>query len=83
MIEEIVTGHLQPQEKIVIRELMDRVTVTDDQLIYALYGDDPDGGPLNVEGSIKVRMSFIRKKLIEGWRIGHVRAHVWQLTWKG
>ncbi|MDB5371800.1 MAG: hypothetical protein JWP04_442 [Belnapia sp.] len=40
--------------------------VTHDALTFAVYGDDPDGGPADAEGTIKVMLSKMRGKFAPG-----------------
>lgn len=37
--------------------------VTRERIEGVLWGDDPDGGPLNAEGQVRVYVHFIRRKL--------------------
>lgn len=39
------------------------------KLIDVLWGDDPEGGPLNVEKNLNVQITYLRKALPEGWII--------------
>ena len=41
----------------------DQNDVTVEEIIDHLYKDDPEGGPLNAEGYIRVLISDLRKKL--------------------
>lgn len=48
--------------------------VTVDRLVFAVYGDDVDGGPENATGTVRQFIWRIRKRLTEyGWSIPPAR----------
>lgn len=50
-------------------------------LIDAVYGDRPDGGPLNAAGCLKVRITSLRPKLASsGWTIENKHSLGYRLT---
>ena len=38
--------------------------VRHERIEYAIWGDDPDGGPLEMRRNVSVRMHFLRRKLL-------------------
>lgn len=50
-------------------------------LVDAVYGDRPDGGPLNAANCLKVRISYLRPKLASfGWGIENKHSLGYRLT---
>ncbi|MGI9489293.1 MAG: helix-turn-helix domain-containing protein [Geminicoccaceae bacterium] len=55
---------LRPSEAVLMSRLMGaKGFVTMNDLIDALYGMEPDGGPLTADECVRVNMSRIRRKL--------------------
>jgi DNA-binding response OmpR family regulator len=62
-------------QKRILEALRERQTVTPDNLIHALWADDPDGGPEGARRCLDVHLCNIRKKLKRHklpWRLVNV-----------
>jgi DNA-binding response OmpR family regulator len=70
-------AYLTQHQARIAREILDRGEATRSQIMEAVYGDDPDGGPLTAEKCIKVHMVKLRRALAPGLRL-HNR---YQIGW--
>lgn len=73
--------NLPRRRRQIFEKLVERpagVSVKD--LIWHLYGDDPDGGPVDAEGCVDSHISYLRKALMPyGWAIPRRRYGVVRL----
>jgi DNA-binding winged helix-turn-helix (wHTH) protein len=66
---------LTHEQKILLR-LVHGELVAKEDLLDLLYGDRPDGGPMNAEQCMKVSMMALRERLRrDGWDIETVRCY--------
>lgn len=63
---EPVTGH----QGTILRALHSGPKSTQD-LVDALYGADPEGGPVNAITNVRVHIFYLKRKLIPGWAIDY------------
>jgi DNA-binding winged helix-turn-helix (wHTH) protein len=52
-----------PQQRIIAWRLALQRNVNQNELITALWGNDPDGGPFNAKAIIKTQISHLRQRL--------------------
>jgi len=78
LLENITTGGLQPQERVILRDLLDRPFCSWEQLGSTLYltCDDP---PLREGKFISAIVGRIRQKLRDDWVIVNMRAQGYYL----
>lgn len=80
LLGEVCRGHLQPQEAVVLRHLLDRGAASREQLIRALYGHRADGGPLYAHKLVDFYIYRVRRRLAPGWRLMRNGFDCWRLT---
>ncbi len=60
---------LTEREAIVLRELLTLPRVSRDRLTDQLWGDNPDGGPVNANTELYKIVTTLRPKLFDGFEI--------------
>ena len=69
---------LGPQERMLLRHLIDRDYMRMDEAIDLLWSHCEDGGPLWSETQVKVKIFYIRRRLLPGW---YIETH-YRLGWR-
>ena len=56
----IIKGNLRPTQRIIAWQLVKGGLLSSDELIHAVYGNKPDGGPLNANYIITLYIHYLR-----------------------
>lgn len=67
LLGEVLNWPLPHQAQVLLRELIDRGPRRTRDLVRALWGHDPDGGPLCPENAVRVHIVSIKRALRNGW----------------
>jgi len=79
LLKEVCRNHLRKNEMIFLRELITWETVSMERIVEVLYGDDPEGGPLNAKMGIHRLIFDLRRKIKKDWKIINVRTELYSL----
>ncbi len=69
-------------QAVILRELIDNDRALIERLIFCLWGQDADGGPLCAHRIIHLHISHLRKRLRPGWRIVNRHGQAYELVYQ-
>lgn len=77
LLSQVVVCNVKGQQAIVLRELIDRGSARGERLVDILWGDDPNGGPLDIQRNVVRIVSTLRLNLCPKWRIVVGQGRYW------
>ncbi len=69
-----------PQEKILLRHMIDCGRISMESAIGLLWGGHEDGGPLGAANQVITLMHYIRRRLRPGWALTNHHRKEWHLV---
>ena len=69
-------------QAIILRELIDNGRASLERLLFCVWGQDADGGPLYAQRIIHIHISHLRKRLRPGWRIVNRHGQAYELVYQ-
>ncbi len=69
-----------PQERKLLRHMIDRGSTRLDEAVDMLWGDCEDGGPLGAKRCVWSLMHYIRQRLRPGWSLVNCYRQEWHLV---
>ena len=71
---------LYPQQRILLRHLIDRGGIRMNEAVDLLWGDREDGGPLGAKRCVWSLMHYNRMRLRPGWSLVNCYRQEWHLV---
>ena len=71
---------LCPQEKKLLRHMIDRGRISMESAVNLLWGGQENGGPLGAESQVITLMHYVRQKLRRGWTLQNHYRKEWHLV---